>query len=119
MTPDDITRHCLALPGTAEDFPFGDVPAVYRVGGRIFALLSEGAVPPRVSVKLPPDDVVALRAQYPDTVLPGYHLNKRHWVTVLLGADLEADEVGELLEQSYELVVSSLPRRLRPVEPSA
>ncbi|WP_030241090.1 MmcQ/YjbR family DNA-binding protein [Streptomyces sp. NRRL S-350] len=114
MNPDDVTEHCLGLPGTAEDFPFGDQPAVYRVGGKIFALLSEGSVPPRVSVKLPPDEVVAMRAQHPRTVLPGYHLNKRHWVTVLLDGGLGAEEVRELLEQSYDLVVASLPRRLRP-----
>ena len=114
MKSDDVTTYCLALPGAAEDFPFGDQPAVYRVGGKIFALLSEGAVPPRVSVKLPPDEVVAMRSQHPDTVLPGYHLNKRHWVTVVLDAGLEADEVRELLGQSYELVVASLPHRLRP-----
>ncbi|CAM5316813.1 DNA-binding protein OS=Streptomyces antimycoticus OX=68175 GN=SANT12839_079110 PE=4 SV=1 [Streptomyces antimycoticus] len=114
MKPDDVTAHCLALPGAAEDFPFGDSPAVYRVGGKIFALLSEGAVPPRVSLKLPPDEVLAMHAQRPDTVLPGYHLNKRHWVTVLLSGGLEAEEVRELLGQSYEIVVASLPRRLRP-----
>jgi predicted DNA-binding protein (MmcQ/YjbR family) len=116
---DDVTEHCLALPGAAEDFPFGEQPAVYRVGGKIFALLSENTDPPRVSVKLQPDEVVAMKAQHPDTVLPGYHLNKRHWVTVLLDGGLPEDVVSELIEQSYDIVVASLPRRLRPVPPSA
>ncbi|RFU37176.1 MmcQ/YjbR family DNA-binding protein [Actinomadura logoneensis] len=114
MKPDDVTEHCLGLPGAAEDFPFGDQPAVYRVGGKIFALLAEHADPPSVSLKLPPDEVVALRAEFPDTVRPGYHLNKRHWVTVLLDGGLDTGMVRELLDQSYDVVVATLPRRLRP-----
>ena len=109
MNPDNVTEHCLSLSGTAEDFPFGDQPAVYRVGGKIFALLSEG-LPGRVSMKLPPEEVTALKAMYPDTVLPGYHLNKRYWVTVVLNGGLPDEEVRELLEQSYDLVVQSLLR---------
>ncbi|MFC4908013.1 MmcQ/YjbR family DNA-binding protein [Actinomadura gamaensis] len=115
MKPDEITAHCLGLAGVAEDHPFGDQPAVYRVGGKIFALLAETADPPRVSLKLPPDEVAALRAEYPDTVLPGYHLNKRHWVTVLLEGDLDADMIRELVGEAYDVVVATLPRRLRPV----
>ncbi|WP_245627507.1 MmcQ/YjbR family DNA-binding protein [Actinomadura oligospora] len=110
----DVTEHCLGLPDATEDFPFGEQPAVYRVGGKIFALLVEHDDPPRVSLKLPPDEVVALRAEFPDTVLPGYHLNKRYWVTVLLDGVLDAEMVHEMLEQSYDVVAASLPRRLRP-----
>lgn len=114
MKPDDVTEHCLGLPDATEDFPFGEQPAVYRVGGKIFALLSEGGDPPSVSLKLPPDEVVAVRTEFPGTVLPGYHLNKRHWVTVLLDGGLEPGMVAELLEQSYDVVAAGLPRRLRP-----
>lgn len=101
----------------AEDFPFGEQPAAYRVGGKIFALLSEGRDPARISLKLPPYDVTALKALYPETVLPGYHLNKRHWVTVLLNGGLPDEEIRALLAQSYELVVASLPKKLRPGSP--
>lgn len=114
LTPDDVTRHCLELEQAKEDFPFGPQPAVYRIAGKIFALLSEDADPPRVSLKLPPDEVQALQAQYPGTVLPGYHLNKRHWVTVVLDGELEGDEVCALIDQAYDVVVATLPRRLRP-----
>ncbi|MEU5879714.1 MmcQ/YjbR family DNA-binding protein [Spirillospora sp. NPDC047279] len=115
LTPDDVTRHCLGLDETTEDFPFGLQPAVYRVGGKIFALLSEEADPPRVSLKLPPDEVTALKAEYPGTVLPGYHLNKRHWVTVLLESEeLDPGEMRALVDQAYDTVVATLPRRLRP-----
>jgi predicted DNA-binding protein (MmcQ/YjbR family) len=69
VKPDDVTEHCLAMVGVAEDFPFGEQPAVYRVGGKVFALLSEGGDPARISLKLPPFDVTTLRTLYPETVL--------------------------------------------------
>ncbi|MBO2449759.1 MmcQ/YjbR family DNA-binding protein [Actinomadura barringtoniae] len=114
MTPDDVSQHCLSLERTKEDYPFGPQPAVYRIEGKIFALLSEDEENPRVSLKLPPDEVEALKAQYPGTVLPGYHLNKKHWVTVVLDGDLDPGEVRGLIEEAYDVVVASLPRRLRP-----
>jgi len=114
MNTEDVAGRCLSLAGAAEEYPFGPQPAVYKVGGKIFALLAEEQEPPRVSLKLPPDEVQALRAQYEGTVLPGYHLNKRHWVTVLLDGVLEDEELEALIEQSYDLVVASLPKRLRP-----
>ncbi|MCP2338200.1 MmcQ/YjbR family DNA-binding protein [Actinomadura rupiterrae] len=114
MKPAEVTAHCLGLAEATEDFPFGDQPAVYRVGGKIFALLREGGDRPAVSLKLPPDEVAALRAEHPDTVLPGYHLNKRHWVTVLLDGEFDAETVRELIGEAYDVVVASLPRRLRP-----
>ncbi|MFC9974090.1 MmcQ/YjbR family DNA-binding protein [Spirillospora sp. NPDC127200] len=115
MTPENVSDHCLDLPGATEDFPFGPQPAVYRVGGKIFALLAEDADPPRVSLKLPPEEVRALQAQHPGTVLPGYHLNKRHWVTVLLEGALSDAEIRDLIDESHDVVVGTLPRRLRPV----
>jgi predicted DNA-binding protein (MmcQ/YjbR family) len=90
---------------------------VYKVAGKMFALIAEDARPPRLSVKLPPEEGVALRAEYPDHVLPGYHLNKRHWNTIILDGVLDSDEVLTLLRQSYDLVVAGLPRRLRPPSP--
>ncbi|HEX6469182.1 MAG TPA: MmcQ/YjbR family DNA-binding protein [Streptosporangiaceae bacterium] len=119
---DDVIRCCAALPGSVEDHPFGAQPLVYKVGGRMFALIGMDEDPPRVSLKLPPDEGIALRAQYPRRVLPGYHLNKRHWNTVLLdggpdgGPDdtLDDGEVLDLLRQSYDLIVAALPARSRP-----
>jgi predicted DNA-binding protein (MmcQ/YjbR family) len=114
MNAEDVAKRCLALAGAAEEYPFGPQPAVYKVGGKIFALLAEEQEPPRVSLKLPPDEVQALQAQYEGTVLPGYHLNKRHWVTVLLDGVLDEDELGALIRESYDVVVATLPKRLRP-----
>ncbi|MFF5257617.1 MmcQ/YjbR family DNA-binding protein [Actinomadura viridis] len=115
MNAEDVAGACMSLAGSAEDYPFGPQTAVYKVGGKMFALLGEDADPPRVSLKLPPDEVVALQAEHPGTVLPGYHLNKRHWVTVLLDGVLDEEELRALILQSYDLVVAGLPKRLRPV----
>lgn len=114
MDAKDVARHCLGLAGSTQEFPFGPQPAVYKVGGKIFALLSEDEQPQRVSLKLPPDEVQALQAQYEGTVLPGYHLNKRHWVTVLLDDVLDDDELAALIDESYDVVVGTLPKTRRP-----
>jgi predicted DNA-binding protein (MmcQ/YjbR family) len=111
---DEVLHHCLTLPGSVKEHPFGEQPTVYKVGGKMFVLLSEDADPPRVSLKLPPEEGIALRAEFPDQVLPGYHLNKRHWNTVVLDRVLDDGEVLELIRQSYDTVVAGLPRRLRP-----
>ncbi|MBW8481090.1 MmcQ/YjbR family DNA-binding protein [Actinomadura parmotrematis] len=114
MTPADTADHCLGLPGAAEEYPFGERTAVFKVAGKIFAVLADDAPPARVSLKLPPDEVEALKAEYPGTVLPGYHLNKRHWVTVRYDGVLPDEEILALVEQSYDTVVATLPKKARP-----
>jgi predicted DNA-binding protein (MmcQ/YjbR family) len=112
---DKVMRCCETLPSSVEDYPFGDQVAVYKVGGKMFALIGpQPDPPPRVSLRLPPDEGIALRAQYPERVLPGYHLNKRHWNTVLLDGTLDDAEVLELVRQSYDIIVATLPARSRP-----
>jgi predicted DNA-binding protein (MmcQ/YjbR family) len=100
-----------------EDYPFGDGVAVFKVGGRMFALVSLEGSPGTVNLKCDPDLAVALRAQY-SAVRPGYHQNKRHWNTVDLDGSVEDDELREMIDHSYELVVNRLPRaeraRLQP-----
>lgn len=94
---------CLALVGAVEEYPFGSVTAVYKVGGKIFALSALDAEPLRVSLKCEPELAAQLRADY-EAIVPGYHLNKRHWLTITLGADAEDALVEGLLEDSYALV---------------
>jgi predicted DNA-binding protein (MmcQ/YjbR family) len=115
----EVIRRCETLPGTLEDYPFGDQATVYKVGGKMFAVLGPQDDPPRVSLKLPPEEGLALRAQYPERVLPGYHLNKRHWNTVLLDGTLDDGEVLDLVRQSYDLIVAALPARSRPGQDAA
>ena len=103
---------CSGLPGAVEDYPFGDEVAVFKVGGRMFALVMLTGEPGAVNLKCDPDWALELRAAY-DAVRTGYHQNKRHWNTVELDGSVEDGEVGGMIDHSYELVVDGLPRRER------
>lgn len=110
---DALRGQILAKPGALEDFPFGPEVAVFKVGGRMFALVAPDAAPPVLSLKCDPDDALALRATYPDAVRPGYHLNKRHWNSVTLDGTVPQDVIADMIAQSYTLVFDSLPRAAR------
>ena len=109
MTADSLRRWCLARPSAVEEFPFGPETSVFKVGGKMFALTALDARPLTVSLKCEPSLAEALRAEH-SAVRPGYHLNKRHWITVTLDDSLPRELVFELLEDSYELVVDGLPK---------
>ena len=108
-----LRERCLALPGASEEFPFGDEVSVFKVGGKMFALSSLDAEPLQLSVKCDPDLAVQLRAAHP-AIAPGYHLNKRHWNTITLDGSLPDQMVTDMLTDSYDLVVASLPKVRRP-----
>lgn len=110
MTRDDVLAACLAYPDAVEDYPFGDEVTVFKVGGRIFALVSLDGNPGSVHLKCDPDWALDLRDRYP-AIRPGYHLNKRHWNTVELDASIEDDVVREMIFHSYELVAAKTKRR--------
>jgi predicted DNA-binding protein (MmcQ/YjbR family) len=110
---DRVLRTCLDRPGAVQEFPFGDGVAVFKVGGKMFALVSLDAAPGDLSLKVDPDRGEALRAEHP-AIVPGYHLNKRHWVTIPLDGSITARLLVELIEDSHDLVVASLPRAKRP-----
>jgi predicted DNA-binding protein (MmcQ/YjbR family) len=109
---DRVVAVCNAKPGAAEDYPFGDEVAVFKVAGRMFALVSLGPAPGSVSLKCDPDLAAALRTRYA-AITPGYHLNKRHWNTVALDGSVPDEELLELIDHSYELVVARLTRAQR------
>ena len=112
MTRDDVLDRCAGLPGAVEDYPFGDGVAVFKVGGRMFALVALDGSPGSVTLKCDPALALEFRARYP-AVRPGYHTNKRHWNTVDLDGSVEDDVVREMVEHSFELVVGRLPRAER------
>lgn len=112
MDPQELRDHCLSFAGSEETFPFGSETSVFKVGGRMFALSQLAADSLRVSVKCEPALAAALRAAHA-AVLPGYHLNKRHWNTVVIDGSLSDDAVRDMVEDSYDLVVSRLPRARR------
>lgn len=102
-----------ATPGSVgEDQPFGPDVIVFRIGGKMFALLSLDASPPALSLKADPEDVVARQEAYP-SVGPGYHLNKRHWITVVLDGDVPEADLRAWIADSHARVRASLPARIR------
>jgi predicted DNA-binding protein (MmcQ/YjbR family) len=109
MTHKDIETYLLGFPNTWLDFPFGEETSVYKYGdketgeGKMFALITNGSKPLRVSLKCDPILAETLREKY-ETVVPGYHLNKNHWNTILLTGQLSDEEVKDLAHLSYQLV---------------
>jgi predicted DNA-binding protein (MmcQ/YjbR family) len=112
MDAAELRGHCLSFPEAEETFPFGQETSVFKVAGKMFALSQLNAAPLRVSLKCEPQLAEALRGAHP-AVLPGYHLNKRHWNTVIVGGSLPDEAVRDMIEDSHDLVVSKLPRARR------
>ncbi len=112
MSPEALRDHCLSFLGTAEEFPFGPLTSVFKVSGKIFALSRLDEQPLRVSVKCEPLLAEQLRELHA-AVIPGYHLNKRHWNTVIIDGSLPDAMIADMVEDSYDLVVSALPQSRR------
>jgi predicted DNA-binding protein (MmcQ/YjbR family) len=112
VTRDDVLHLCAALHGAVEDYPFGDEVAVFKVGKKMFALILLTGETGNVTLKCDPAWALELRARY-EAVHPGYHANKRHWNTVELDGSVEDVELRQMIEHSYELVVTNLPRDQR------
>jgi predicted DNA-binding protein (MmcQ/YjbR family) len=107
-----LSAHCLAKPGASASHPFGPGVLVMKVGGKIFAIVGEDEEPLTVSVKCEPEIALVLRAAH-HAVQPGYHLNKRHWNTVTLDGTVDENQVRDWVDDSYDLVVDGLSRRVR------
>jgi predicted DNA-binding protein (MmcQ/YjbR family) len=112
MNAENFRAHCLAKKGATEGTPFGPDNIVFKVGGKMFALLALDEVPTRVNLKCDPDLALELRDRY-EQVEPGYHMNKKHWNTVVLDGVIPDPEVRRMIDHSYELVVESLPKAKR------
>jgi len=104
----------LAKPGAVEDFPFDPVTLVFKVGGKIFALTDITEDPLRLNLKCDPLKAEFLRDHH-TAVLPGYHMNKCHWNTVVLDGSLSDEMILSLIDDSYQLVVQGLPKSKRPL----
>ncbi|MGA9284231.1 MAG: MmcQ/YjbR family DNA-binding protein [Solirubrobacteraceae bacterium] len=112
MNTAELRDHCLSFTGSEETFPFGLQTSVFKVAGKMFALSQLGAASLRVSVKCEPALAEALRETHA-AVIPGYHLNKKHWNTVILDGSLPDESVRDMIEDSYDIVVSKLPQTKR------
>lgn len=111
MTHKELEEYLLSKPGSWLDYPFGEDVAVYKVGstdaGKMFALIPEGKVPQQISLKCDPILAETLREKY-ETVVPGYHLNKKHWNTIICTGQIPVDEIHSFIDLSYNLVVAGL-----------
>ncbi len=112
MTSAELRAVLLSFTGAEETFPFGPETSVFKVAGKMFALSQLDAESLRVSLKCEPPLAEALREAH-RAVIPGYHLNKRHWNTVILDGSLPEQMVRDMIEDSYDLVVSGLPAARR------
>lgn len=110
------TARTSELPGAELSYPFGPETAVYKVRGKVFLLVSDATNEPLVTLKARPADAAVLREAVAG-ISPGYHMNKRHWITLREGGSLTEQLVHDLVTESYLLVVENLPRASRPVDP--
>lgn len=105
-----IETYLLSMPQVRLDYPFGPQAAVYKIGSapdaKMFAIISEGSQPVRLSLKCDPILAGQLRQKY-ETVLPGYHLNKKHWNTIICSGQLSDEEIYDLIRHSYQLVATA------------
>ena len=112
MTHKELEEYLLSFPNTWLDYPFGEGTSVYKIGhketgeGKMFALITDNSKPLRVSLKCDPNLAETLREKY-ETVVPGYHLNKKHWNTIICSGQLSDDEIKDLARLSYDLVASN------------
>ncbi|MFF2578780.1 MULTISPECIES: MmcQ/YjbR family DNA-binding protein [Streptomyces] len=111
MTPEQLRAFCLGFNAAVEEFPFTPQTSVFKVMGKVFALSALDAEPLKVNLKCEPELAVRLREEHA-AIVPGYHMNKRHWNTVTVSGLPDA-LVRELIEDSYDLVVAGLPRAER------
>ena len=112
MDIEKIREYCLSKKGGEETLPFGPDTLVYKVGGKVFLLMGLDNEGLRFNVKCDPDKAIELREEF-SCVLPGYHMNKKHWNTIVVDGSASVKQVKEWIDDSYELVVGSLPKKIR------
>jgi predicted DNA-binding protein (MmcQ/YjbR family) len=101
---------CLSKKAATEGLPFGDTALVFKVVDKMFALTSLDTEGCQVNLKCDPERAIDLREQYPDQIMAGYHMNKKHWNTVICDGNLGDRLIQELIDHSYHLVVKSMPK---------
>jgi len=112
MNLEEVREYCLTLSGVTEDSPYGPDMIVFRIEGKIFLHLPLEYADPRISIKLPPEEGQRLRDKY-EAVSAGYHLNKVHWNDILIEKTFPSYQIKDWILESYNLVLSSLPKRLK------
>ncbi len=114
MNIEQLRDYCIIKNGVTEELPFGPDTLVFKVAGKVFLLVGLNQVDKlSFNVKCDPEYAVQLREQYEATVTPGYHMNKKHWNTVFANRELSDAKLFELVDQSYDMIVKALPKRIR------
>lgn len=107
MNIESIREYILQKPAVTEGFPFGEDTLVFKVKGKIFLLAGLDESPLQFNVKCDPEKAIQLREDHPESVLPGYHMNKRHWNTIIVDGRLSAMQIKEMIDDSYRLVAKT------------
>ena len=115
MNIEQLRDYCLSKKGVEESFPFDSQTLVFKVQGKVFLLTDIDEFPVSFNVKCDPEKAIALREEFP-CVSPGFHMNKKHWNTVIIDDSLSRKQLLELIDNSYELVFLGLPKIIRKME---
>ncbi|MHC8948476.1 MmcQ/YjbR family DNA-binding protein [Sphingobacterium hungaricum] len=114
MNIEQLREYCLSKKGAFETLPFGPDTLVFKVAEKVFLLVGLDQIDDlSFNVKCDPEYAVELREEFEQTVIPGYHMNKKHWNTVYANRELPDQKLNELIDHSYELIVKSLPAKIR------
>lgn len=112
MDIETLREYCLSKKAVTEDFPFGETTLVFRVKEKIFLLVSLDADPLQFNAKCNPEKAIELREEY-EAIQPGYHMNKKHWNTVVIDGSIPSKLIKEMIDDSYKLIVQALPKKVR------
>jgi predicted DNA-binding protein (MmcQ/YjbR family) len=112
MNIEQIREHCLKKKGVTEEFPFDEDTLVFKVAGKIFLLASLETIPLQINLKCDPEKTIELREEY-DSVQPGYHMNKKHWNTIIIDGTIPINKIFDWIDDSYLLVVAGLNKNER------
>lgn len=112
MNIEEFRDYCIAKPGVTEEFPFDETTLVFKVAGKMFALtdLEDEFT---INIKCDPEKAIELRERYPESVMPGYHMSKKHWNTIRIDGHIPDTKLLEWVDDSYNLVLSKLPKAVR------
>jgi predicted DNA-binding protein (MmcQ/YjbR family) len=112
MNIESIREYCLKKKGVTEEFPFNEETLVFKVMGKIFLLASLEKIPLQINLKCDPEFAIELREKY-DSVIPGYHMNKKHWNTIIIDDSITPKNIFEWIDHSYNLVSESFSQKIK------
>ncbi len=113
MNIEEFRSYCLLKKGVTESFPFDEQTLVFKVMGKVFSITGLGRLPSQVNLKCDPERAIALREEYDGLIFGGYHMNKKHWNTVIIENNIPNGIILEMIDHSYDLIVANLPKKIK------